>query len=250
MPLLGVLKLSATTAVSWQVDGSGTVNGNGDLRLWTNSSGHRPCDVASARGLQHLAELLHPDTPLPAVLAAASGNICLLGPASLAALAAAALREKLLSQLSGIVGKPLLPGAAGEPAGCTGGRDPSFSACKDGKAHGTSQLGRPVAGRHSEASCGCAQALVAAACKVTVLCPTCDSLEEAQSTLGDGDDSVCCICLEAAQAVTLKPCNHQVCAVCCMALLTQNHKQVMMCPLCRAQVAGLDAAAASTGKAE
>lgn len=121
--VLALLQASAERAAEGRLPGT-------DLRLLTDYRGQRPYDLAWSRGHRHLLSALNPRVPLSALRQPAAW-----APAvpSLAALAAAALRKRLVQQLEEL---RVAAAAAAEAHARPSSRRGSRPGSREGSGHG------------------------------------------------------------------------------------------------------------------
>lgn len=233
-----------------------------DPRLLMDGDSWLPCQIAARRQHRALARMLLPSTPLASLFA--DGELELLGPSTLAAIAAAVLRSTLAGDLKQCVqqqqqhkqcscgvsrcnstsGAAELQGeAAGEPApagSACNGDDDDAGACA-AAADAAAALDSRVRGHSDKPIDG-----AAAAGSAQLPRPASPGLSTggsgasaASSASSEASDDVCGVCFDAAPQVVLWPCSHELCAGCCTHLLALDSRCVLACPFCRGGVAHL-----------
>eukprot|EP00878_Enallax_costatus_P004478 GHUV01004718.1.p1 GENE.GHUV01004718.1~~GHUV01004718.1.p1 ORF type:complete len:292 (+),score=101.94 GHUV01004718.1:1255-2130(+) len=236
-----------------------------DPRLVMDAEDQLPCQVAARRHHPQLARMLLPSTPMSSAVESVEGVV--LGPPSLANIAAAILRDNLhheLVQVQHQLGLPVEENQQ-EPEQHPIVQDAAEEAIFDIELH-PDDVEQQV---QLEAQCEAEPAAVtgpaavteanldlehvellehlaaasldAAECSSTASGPslTCSLVSRSSST---DSSALCGVCFDQPAHVTLAPCVHKLCVTCCKQLLALNSKCVLMCPFCRANVAHVGAA--------
>ncbi|KXZ52983.1 hypothetical protein GPECTOR_8g354 [Gonium pectorale] len=226
-----------------------------DLRARHDAAGQMPWRVAVVYhpADEALAAMLHPGLPLERALhlgawAADAAAVELVGPHRLAVLAAAALREKLLSDVQCAQEQQEGETAAATTAAAT-------TAAGEAEAEDAETEEAPQAATHSShpgpASCTGPSGPEAAAAAVA-------NGSRAANIVGtdvDEDEGMCGVCFAAPEQVAPVGCRHGLCAGCagelcralggvgggCLAAATRP----LRCPFCRGPVAAFVAHAAA-----
>lgn len=195
-----------------------------DPRLLLDGDSFLPCQVAARRNHAEAARLLLPSQPITSLFA--DGDLSLLGPPSLAAIAGAVLRATLAGDLNQVLQQ-----------------EQEQQDCAEASAEGDAE---------SEAEEGVAEGAPGPAADANVqddateLAGTAEAADAASSV----GDKVCGVCFDMPPQVLLAPCGHQLCTGCCQSLLAMNSRCIMVCPFCRGGVAHLERlhAPAAAGK--
>lgn len=221
-----------------------------DPRLVMDGDDQLPCQIAARRQHAQLARLLLPSTPLSTVMENIEG--VLLGPPSLANIAAAVLRENLhaeLTQAQQQLGVTPEQQQQTEPEAAADSMDVIFDMEEESDAEQLQHVEQPEQ-RDAKLPAATQQGPVAQLLRVHVVheadTPECSSMLSRPSIISGSvassshscDSSMLCgVCFDQAPQVTLAPCDHQLCLNCCKHLLALNSRCVLSCPFCRANVA-------------
>ncbi|KAF6260885.1 ankyrin repeat-containing domain protein [Scenedesmus sp. NREL 46B-D3] len=206
-----------------------------DPREFADRNHQLPYQLALRHSNTDLADRLRPSTPLASLFAAdgAAGDLSAvqLGPGSLVRLAGAVLRSKLQADLD--VLRRVAQSRAGlqeAPSDQTEANDkpPAAPATEHAAQHsGAAGHASDAAGLALCSSGGC----TAVAHGGVADC--------GGSELGSSEGGLCGVCMDAAPAVQLVPCSHQLCVQCCCSMLDSDTRSVFVCPFCRSAVAAL-----------
>jgi len=183
-----------------------------DPRLLLDGDNFLPCQIAARRNHADIARMLLPSNPMSSLFA--EGELNLVGPPSLAAIAGAVLRGTLAGDLERVQQHE-------EP------HQEHTTAAADAPAAETAAAETP-----DVSSVAAVQSADAAAAEVE----ECDVADTASCAA----DKVCGVCFDVTSQVRLVPCGHELCAACCRSLLALNSRCVMVCPFCRGGVAHLE----------
>lgn len=224
-----------------------------DPRFVMDGDEQLPCQVAARRQHEQLAHMLMPSTPLASILENVEG--VLLGPPSLANIAAAALRENLRAELTSVQQQVATVALEGEPHGLE---------CEDPDAGDTIfAMDEHIEQQpHHDCLMSAGGALLSELehnCEVTAAafarCSSASSSHNSSShahllsfsvtsSCSSADSTVMCgVCFEQVPAISFAPCKHQLCVDCCKQLLDLNSRCVLTCPFCRCNVAHIASAA-------
>lgn len=181
-----------------------------DPRLLLDGDNFLPCQIAARRQYPSVAHMLLPSNPI------GPGDLNLVGPPTLAAIAGAVLRSTLSQDLGQLLQK---------------------------EQEGRRQRMHMHSGSSLASVASTAEASDAAACSSDEgdCFATDEDEHEVHSPAGSaaGDDAMCGVCFDAPAQVALAPCGHQLCTSCCKSLLDLNSRCVMQCPFCRGGVGHL-----------
>uniref|UniRef100_A0A383VCQ1 RING-type domain-containing protein n=1 Tax=Tetradesmus obliquus TaxID=3088 RepID=A0A383VCQ1_TETOB len=233
------LQLLRAYAKQWQH------RGHPDPRLLEDRTHCLPYQLALRHNNAALAECLDPTTPLASLFGDAATQqlpaSVLLGPASLAQLARAALHRKLESEL-----KSLQDQAEAAPVSLSQKAvlQPVMMIVAEGEAAdaAVSDASAVLCCATSEVLCCASSKMLTGADVTTAACKSEDATaagDDAQDEETDDDGEPCGVCLDAAPAVCLQPCKHRICADCCATMLAAQSRCVLVCPFCRGGVGAL-----------
>jgi hypothetical protein len=202
-----------------------------DPRLLLDGDSFLPCQVAARRQHAGVARMLLPSNPIASLFG--PGDLNLVGPPTLAALAGAVLRATLSEDLGQLL-------AQAHEARKQRLRSNSAASVASTDAASVAEASDAAACSSEEEDCSAFEASEEGCCS-----------EEHEHAAGDteagshaasssvGDDALCGVCFDAVSEVVLAPCGHQLCASCCKSLLDLNSRCVMQCPFCRGGVGHL-----------
>lgn len=202
-----------------------------------------PCQIAARRNHAEVARMLLPSNPITSLFE--EGDLSLLGPPTLAAIAGAVLRATLAGDLDQLMQQEQQAqqeeGSSADDSsadGSTEAEDGCAEPCAHAEEACESQTVSPAAAPAPEAE------PVAVAAKAAVVPAEAGGdlpYARADSSLSSSSagDTVCGVCFDLSAEVRLNPCGHQLCLNCCKSLLDLNSRCVMVCPFCRRGVGHL-----------
>uniref|UniRef100_A0A1D1ZNW8 RING-type domain-containing protein n=2 Tax=Auxenochlorella protothecoides TaxID=3075 RepID=A0A1D1ZNW8_AUXPR len=233
-----------------------------DIRRYRDARGHRPVDLARRLGAApSLVAMLDPATPLRSVVQPVArprraARDAPPGPASLAVVAAGAVRRNLLRELAARE-EGLRAAAGAQPRH----RPASLLARLSLRARCSTDAGvrrgsAPAPGSPAERAAGAASASpthahglfdVGSYLELTGEAGRADaaaaplSLPRLSSCTSAGSEALCPVCMDAAPGVRLAGCGHAFCAACLRQVVAGERGPVpLRCPLCRGAAYALE----------